>query len=201
MPWFDLTLVGAADSSAAAWRTDALGRDFTCNALSVPLLPTAGLCAGEHAVVLDPLGCGVDHLRAGRVVWVRPAADSIVASPARLLRFFRFHGSLGGSTTNASARSSEPRPHVAADLEAVAARAGLLQAVPKKRLGMLAGGTQEVLAQPFWGATAGARAEFWDALQRRALKPPFLPPPADLRPDASLQSNPVCDFGVFDDML
>lgn len=64
---------------------DAARRDFTMNALY----------ARADGEVLDPLGTGLADLAARRVVFVGEAGMRIAEDYLRILRFFRFHATLG----------------------------------------------------------------------------------------------------------
>ena len=67
------------------WVEDARRRDFTLNTL---------LCDIKGRV-FDPLGCGIDDLEKGRIVFVGEAAERIREDYLRILRFFRFQAWFG----------------------------------------------------------------------------------------------------------
>jgi len=67
------------------WQVDALRRDFSMNALYLD----------ADGALYDPVGTGLADARAGRVVFVGPAADRIDEDVLRILRFFRFHAAYG----------------------------------------------------------------------------------------------------------
>ena len=67
------------------WGEDARRRDFTLNTL---------LCDIKGRV-FDPLGCGIDDLQKGRIVFVGEAAERIREDYLRILRFFRFQAWFG----------------------------------------------------------------------------------------------------------
>ena len=67
------------------WQEDAARRDFTMNTL---------LADGEGNIY-DPLGQGVEDLKAGRVIFVGEARQRIAEDILRILRFFRFHALYG----------------------------------------------------------------------------------------------------------
>lgn len=67
------------------WQEDAERRDFTMNTL---------LADGEGNIY-DPLGRGLDDLKAGRVVFVGEAKQRIAEDILRILRFFRFYALYG----------------------------------------------------------------------------------------------------------
>lgn len=60
---------------------DARRRDFTMNALY----------ADAAGAVVDPTGCGLEDLNAGRIRFIGDAAQRIREDYLRILRFFRFH--------------------------------------------------------------------------------------------------------------
>jgi tRNA nucleotidyltransferase/poly(A) polymerase len=65
-------------------QTDAARRDFSCNA--VYLKP--------NGTLIDPYG-GVEHLKAGRVVWVEEPIRKLTEDPIRWWRWVRFCGLYG----------------------------------------------------------------------------------------------------------
>lgn len=67
------------------WREDAQRRDFTMNAL----------LADADGHIYDPLGCGLQDLRARKVLFVGDPAQRIAEDILRILRFFRFHALYG----------------------------------------------------------------------------------------------------------
>jgi poly(A) polymerase len=78
---------------------DLAGRDFTVNALAVPLVP---LLASGRARIVDPTG-GRDDLRARRL---RPAGPGVLADdPLRALRAVRLEATLGLVLTPSGARA------------------------------------------------------------------------------------------------
>jgi poly(A) polymerase len=88
-----------ADFRAPTLEGDLAGRDFTLNALAVPL---AALVARGRARIIDPTG-GLADLRARRL---RPAGPGVLAEdPLRVLRAVRFESALGLRLTAAGARA------------------------------------------------------------------------------------------------
>lgn len=86
---------------ADCWVEDARRRDFTMNTLLLDL----------QGNIYDPLGCGLDDLDAGRVVFVGDAAQRIKEDYLRILRYFRFHalygsGEMDGTALRACAEGS-----------------------------------------------------------------------------------------------
>jgi poly(A) polymerase len=78
---------------------DLAGRDFTVNALAVPLAP---LLSAGRARIVDPTG-GRDDLRGKRL---RPAGPGVLADdPLRALRAVRLEATLGLTLTPAAARA------------------------------------------------------------------------------------------------
>lgn len=75
---------------------DAARRDFTMNALY----------ADADGRVLDPLAAGLDDLRAGRILFVGAPARRIEEDNLRILRFFRFHATLGITTFDPAGRAA-----------------------------------------------------------------------------------------------
>lgn len=67
------------------WAEDASRRDFTINTL----------LADEWGRIFDPLGLGLQDLKAGRVRFVGNAETRIAEDYLRILRFFRFHARYG----------------------------------------------------------------------------------------------------------
>lgn len=67
------------------WVEDAARRDFTMNTL----------LADMEGNIFDPLGQGIDDLKAGRVRFVGTPAQRIREDYLRILRFFRFHAWYG----------------------------------------------------------------------------------------------------------
>ena len=67
------------------WLDDARRRDFTMNTL---LMDVSGK-------IFDPLGQGLDDLRARKVVFVGDPAKRIAEDYLRILRYFRFHALYG----------------------------------------------------------------------------------------------------------
>lgn len=63
------------------WAEDAARRDFTINTL----------LADQKGNIFDPLGQGLDDLRARNVVFVGDPAQRIAEDHLRILRYFRFH--------------------------------------------------------------------------------------------------------------
>ncbi len=68
-----------------SWLEDAKRRDFTMNTL---------LADGDGSVY-DPLACGVEDAKAGRVIFVGDPERRITEDYLRILRFFRFHAYYG----------------------------------------------------------------------------------------------------------
>ncbi len=94
------------------WRQDAERRDFTMNTL----------LADREGRVYDPLGQGLDDLKAGRVVFVGDPATRIAEDYLRILRFFRFHAAYGRGIPDAAA------------LNACKAMAGHLSGLSRERV-------------------------------------------------------------------
>lgn len=90
--------VDVTDFRGPALADDLAGRDFTVNALAVPV---RGLVAGVAAVV-DPRG-GLADLRGRRLRLAAP--DSIARDPARALRGIRLEAELGFRLDAAAARA------------------------------------------------------------------------------------------------
>ena len=88
-----------ADFRAPTLERDLAARDFTVNALAVPLSP---LVARGHAAIVDPTG-GLADVRARRL---RPAGPDVLAEdPLRTLRAVRLEGALGLRLTAPAARA------------------------------------------------------------------------------------------------
>jgi poly(A) polymerase/tRNA nucleotidyltransferase (CCA-adding enzyme) len=95
----DRLVLDAADFRAPTLAGDLAARDFTVNALAVPL---AALVARGRAPIVDPTG-GLADLRARRL---RPAGPQVLADdPLRALRAVRLEASLGLRLTAAGARA------------------------------------------------------------------------------------------------
>lgn len=92
---------------------DAARRDFTMNALY----------ADAEGRVIDPLGGGLADVRARRIRFVGAPAERIMEDYLRILRFFRFHATLGIDAFDPAGRAA-----------AIDAAAGLAQ-VSKERIG------------------------------------------------------------------
>jgi putative nucleotidyltransferase with HDIG domain len=87
------------DFRAPTLEGDLGARDFTVDALAVPLAP---LIARGHAAILDPLG-GLADLRARRL---RPAGPTVLAGdPLRTLRAVRLEATLGLRLSAVAARA------------------------------------------------------------------------------------------------
>jgi putative nucleotidyltransferase with HDIG domain len=87
------------DFRAPALEADLAGRDFTINALAVPLDP---LLVRGRAPIVDPTG-GLPDLRARRL---RPAGAGVLADdPLRALRAVRLEATLGFRLTPSAARA------------------------------------------------------------------------------------------------
>ncbi|MFN3700259.1 MAG: CCA tRNA nucleotidyltransferase [Alphaproteobacteria bacterium] len=67
------------------WAQDAARRDFTMNTL----------LADDTGQIFDPLGCGLDDLRARKITFVGQADARIKEDYLRILRYFRFHAQYG----------------------------------------------------------------------------------------------------------
>jgi poly(A) polymerase len=67
------------------WEADAARRDFTMNTLYL----------NRTGDVWDPLGCGIEDARAGRVRFVGDAGQRIDEDCLRILRFYRFQAHYG----------------------------------------------------------------------------------------------------------
>src|SRR5882672_2726747 len=78
------------------WAADAARRDFTMNAL----------CLDAGGQIFDPVGSGLDDLRAARVRFVGDAEARIREDVLRLLRFYRFHAHYGRGEAAAAARDA-----------------------------------------------------------------------------------------------
>jgi poly(A) polymerase/tRNA nucleotidyltransferase (CCA-adding enzyme) len=95
----DRLVLDVADFRAPTLAGDLAARDFTVNALAVPL---AALVARGRAPIVDPTG-GVADLRARRL---RPAGpDVLTDDPLRALRAVRLEAALGLRLTGAGARA------------------------------------------------------------------------------------------------
>lgn len=92
--WIDIT-----DWRAATLDEDLAARDFTVNALAVPL---ASLLARGRATVLDPTG-GIDDLRAQTLRL--PGPRVLLDDPLRALRGARFEAELGFTLTSGAVRA------------------------------------------------------------------------------------------------
>ena len=75
------------------WAEDAARRDFTMNTL----------LADQDGNIFDPLGQGLDDLRARRVVFVGAPAQRIAEDHLRILRYFRFHALYASGDPDADA--------------------------------------------------------------------------------------------------
>lgn len=75
------------------WKEDAARRDFTMNTLLMD----------RDGNIFDPLGNGLDDLKARRVIFVGDPAQRIAEDHLRILRFFRFHALYGAGTPDADA--------------------------------------------------------------------------------------------------
>jgi poly(A) polymerase len=77
------------------WEIDAARRDFTINALYL----------SKSGKVLDFFG-GIDHLRAGKILFIGDPDQRIREDYLRILRFFRFYARFGqGAPDEAAARA------------------------------------------------------------------------------------------------
>ncbi|MBW7920511.1 MAG: CCA tRNA nucleotidyltransferase [Rubellimicrobium sp.] len=114
---------------------DAARRDFTMNALYAT-------GAGE---VLDPLGLGLDDLRAGRVRFIGDAGARIAEDYLRILRFFRFHAWYGD-------------PEGGIDAEGLAACAGGLDGIALLSRERIGAEMRKLLAAPDPAPAVGAMA-------------------------------------------
>ncbi len=94
---------------------DARRRDFTMNALY----------SDAEGRVLDPLGTGLDDLRARRVRFIEDAATRIREDYLRILRFFRFHAWYGD-------QAAGPDPQA---LAAIASLTAGLETLSRERIG------------------------------------------------------------------
>ena len=89
--WQGLTLDFSGFRNHSTTIEDDLGqRDFTINAMAVPLAPETGTLAA--LTVVDPLG-GATDLAEKRIR--TPAVANLLADPLRLLRAYRFSATLG----------------------------------------------------------------------------------------------------------
>lgn len=70
-----------------SWTEDAARRDFTVNALYMD----------RHGEVFDPLGQGLDDIKASNIRFIGDAATRIKEDALRILRFFRFSALYGRS--------------------------------------------------------------------------------------------------------
>lgn len=75
------------------WAEDAARRDFTLNALY----------AGRDGTLHDPVGCGAEDARAGRIVFVGDPEQRLREDYLRSLRFFRFLAWYGRGEPDAAA--------------------------------------------------------------------------------------------------
>ncbi|HEY7363297.1 MAG TPA: HD domain-containing protein [Methylomirabilota bacterium] len=88
-----------ADYRAATLEQDLIGRDFTVNALAVPI---RALLRSGRAPVIDPTG-GLEDLRFRRLRL--PAPGALEADPVRTLRGVRLEATLGFRLTATTARA------------------------------------------------------------------------------------------------
>lgn len=112
---------------------DAARRDFTMNALY----------ATSDGVVIDPLGQGIDDLRAGRVRFIGDASARIAEDYLRILRFFRFNAWYGD-------------PGGGIDPEGLAACADALDGISRLSRERVGGEMHKLLAAPDPAPAVGA---------------------------------------------
>lgn len=127
---------------------DAARRDFTMNALY----------ADARGQVLDPLGQGLDDLRAGRLRFVGDPQARIAEDYLRILRFFRFHahygrpGQVDGPALAACAAGRAGLARISAERIGAEMRKLLAAPDPSESLALMA--QAGVLAQVLPGADA-----------------------------------------------
>lgn len=73
-----------------SFEEDAMGRDFTINAMAIPLTSSDG----PNSRLIDPHG-GAHHLKNGDVQFVGNAKDRLTEDPIRALRYIRFASRFG----------------------------------------------------------------------------------------------------------
>lgn len=132
---------------------DAFRRDLTINALY----------ADRHGQVLDPTGQGLDDLEKKRLRFVGDATQRIHEDALRILRFFRFHSSLGVPLEDGDG------------LRACVQSSGLIRFLSRERIGM------EML-KLLTGTTAGA---VLTSMMENGVT-------NDLLPGCTYQSDEIC---------
>lgn len=86
----------AVVSFTTDWAQDAMRRDFTINALYLD----------PEGELHDPLGQGLDDLKAQMIRFIGSASERIREDYLRILRFFRFHAMLGWPIRDSSGRQA-----------------------------------------------------------------------------------------------
>lgn len=144
-------------------------RDFTVNALAVPLAP---LLAGEAPPPIDPTG-GLADLRARRIRMT--AARVFDDDPLRVLRAFRLAATLGFRLDRRTARAAAARASRLADVSAerIAAESFRLLALPDARTWLAALRRAGLLEGAFRlaGQPGAARLEALGRLERVLADP------------------------------
>ena len=157
--WQGLTLDFSGFRNHTTTIEDDLGqRDFTINAMAVPLAPETGSLAS--LTVVDPLG-GVADL--GQKLLKTPALVNLLADPLRLLRAYRFSATLGFAIEAQTGA-------------AIAAHGGLLTKAAMERIAYELG---LIIASPRAGQTISLMADsgllwvvFPELAAERGLKQP-----------------------------
>lgn len=126
--WQGITLDFSGFRNQATTIEDDLGqRDFTINAMAVPLAPETGSLA--ERTVIDPLG-GAADLAEKRIR--TPAVANLLADPLRLLRAYRFAATLNFAIETQTENAIAIHGELLADpaMERVAYELGLIMASP-----------------------------------------------------------------------
>lgn len=89
------------------WAEDAARRDFTMNAVY----------ARRDGTLFDPFG-GVDHARAGQVIFIGDPLERIAEDYLRILRFYRFGAWMGGALDPDGQRACETQARMLSRLSA-----------------------------------------------------------------------------------
>lgn len=124
--WQGLTLDFSGFRNHSTTIEDDLGqRDFTINAMAVPLAPQTGTLAS--LTVIDPLGGAADL---GQELIRTPAVANLLADPLRLLRAYRFAATLGFAIEAQTEAAIAAHGELLADpaMERVAYELGLIMA-------------------------------------------------------------------------
>jgi poly(A) polymerase len=82
------------------WAEDAARRDFTMNAVY----------ARRDGALFDPFG-GIEHARAGQVIFIGDPLERIAEDYLRILRFYRFAAWMGGALDPAGRTACEAQAH------------------------------------------------------------------------------------------